>query len=425
MALTDTPDPFPRETDAVIVHFSQPVRQIFSMLVVVGLVAAGGYLIFPALKPVLLSNPFLNGLIVAVFLIGVLACFWQVLQLIGCVNWIETFASGESTGGRLPPRLLVSLAALLRGRGRSMEISATSSRSILDSVATRIEELRDITRYLVNLLIFLGLLGTFYGLATTVPAVVETIRSLAPQDGEAGGAVFGRLLTGLEAQLGGMGTAFASSLLGLAGSLVVGLLELFASQSQNRFYRELEEWLSSITRLGVAGATDFEGAGEGEGEAAQTAGLVQYMAQQMDGLAQIIVRGEQARADTDLRLAALADGVEKLTLALERETAGTGAALGRLADSQATIAERLAPQEPAREAGLFEGEGDPEARMHLRSIDTQLLRLLEEIAAGRQETLTELRTDLQQVSREVRKLTRSVTGVGDPGGGGRSKNSGS
>ena len=325
----------------------------------------------------------------------------------------------------MPPRLLVSLAALLRGRGRSMEISATSSRSILDSVATRIEELRDITRYLVNLLIFLGLLGTFYGLATTVPAVVETIRSLAPQDGEAGGAVFGRLLTGLEAQLGGMGTAFASSLLGLAGSLVVGLLELFASQSQNRFYRELEEWLSSITRLGVAGATDFEGAGEGEGEAAQTAGLVQYMAQQMDGLAQIIARGEQARADTDLRLAALADGVEKLTLALERETAGTGAALGRLADSQATIAERLAPQEPTREAGLFEGEGDPEARMHLRSIDTQLLRLLEEIAAGRQETLTELRTDLQQVSREVRKLTRSVTGGGDPGRGGRSKNSGS
>ena len=220
-----------------------------------------------------------------------------------------------------------------------------------------------------------------------------------------------------------MGTAFASSLLGLAGSLVVGLLELFASQSQNRFYRELEEWLSSITRLGVAGATDFEGAGEGE--AAQTAGLVQYMAQQMDGLAQIIARGEQARADTDLRLAALADGVEKLTLALERETAGTGAALGRLADSQATIAERLAPQEPAREAGLFEGEGDPEARMHLRSIDTQLLRLLEEIAAGRQEALTELRTDLQQVSREVRKLTRSVTGVGDPGGGDRSKNNGS
>ena len=193
MALTDTPDPFPRETDAVIVHFSQPVRQIFSMLVVVGLVAAGGYLIFPALKPVLLSNPFLNGLIVAVFLIGVLACFWQVLQLIGCVNWIETFASGESTGGRLPPRLLVSLAALLRGRGRSMEISATSSRSILDSVATRIEELRDITRYLVNLLIFLGLLGTFYGLATTVPAVVETIRSLAPQDGEAGGVTLGLL----------------------------------------------------------------------------------------------------------------------------------------------------------------------------------------------------------------------------------------
>ena len=122
-----------------------------------------------------------------------------------------------------PPRLLAPLAPLLRSRGARMQISASSSRSILESVATRIDEARDITRYLTNLLIFLGLLGTFYGLATTVPAVVETIRSLAPQEGETGLDVFGKLMKGLESQLGGMGTAFSSSLLGLAGSLVVGL----------------------------------------------------------------------------------------------------------------------------------------------------------------------------------------------------------
>jgi len=139
-----------------------------------------------------------------------------------------------------------------------MQISSTSSRSLLDSVATRIAELRDITRYIVNLLIFLGLLGTFYGLATTVPAIVDTISNLEPRDGETGADVFRRLQSGLEAQMGGMGVAFASSLLGLAGSLVVGLLELFAGHGQNRFYRELEEWLSTITRLGFAG---------GEGEA--------------------------------------------------------------------------------------------------------------------------------------------------------------
>ena len=110
-----------------------------------------------------------------------------------------------------------------------------------------------ITRYIINLLIFLGLLGTFYGLATSVPAVVDTIRSLAPsEDGESSVQVFENLIAGLERQLGGMGTAFGSSLLGLAGSLVVGLLDLFAGHGQNRFYRELEEWISSITLIGVS-----------------------------------------------------------------------------------------------------------------------------------------------------------------------------
>jgi hypothetical protein len=226
--------------------------------------------------------------------------------------------------------------------------------------------------------------------------------------------VFGRLLGGLEQQLGGMGTAFASSLLGLAGSLVVGLLELFASQSQNRFYRELEEWLSSITRLGVAGAADFEGAGEG----GQTAGLVEYMARQMEDLATVISRSETGRAEMDARMALLTDGVERLTTSLERETAGTGAALNRLAETQSRLAEVLTEQrvDPRAEPGLYAGEGDPEARMHLRSIDTQLLRLLEEIAAGRQETVADLRADLHVLTRELRKQGRAAAGQGGGAG---------
>ena len=159
-----------------------------------------------------------------------------------------------------------------------MQLSSSSTRSILDSVATRIDEAREITRYIVNVLIFLGLLGTFYGLATTVPAVVETIRSLAPQEGEESIAVFNRLMTGLEKQLGGMGVAFASSLLGLAGSLIVGLLELFAGHGQNRFYRELEEWLSSITRVG------FSSGDEGGGQDTSA------MSGVMDHIAEHIVR---------------------------------------------------------------------------------------------------------------------------------------
>ncbi|MFQ5437812.1 MAG: biopolymer transporter ExbB, partial [Paracoccaceae bacterium] len=235
-------------------HFSRPWRSITTMLIIMGLVGAASWLAIPTIGPIFFANIYLNGVILGVFVIGVFSCFWQVLSLISAVGWIEGFAERRAGFDHVrPPRLLTSLATLLKSRRGTMQISATSTQSILDSMATRLDEGREITRFITNLLIFLGLLGTFYGLATTVPAVVDTIRSLAPSDGEGGVEVFGRLMTGLEKQLGGMGTAFSSSLLGLAGSLVVSLLDLFTGQSQNRYYREIEEWLSTITRVGVSG----------------------------------------------------------------------------------------------------------------------------------------------------------------------------
>lgn len=243
-------------------QFSQPVRQVLMMLLVLGLTGFGAFVALPRVLPVFQTNPYLNGFIAFVFVIGVLACFWQVWQLIQSVRWLEDFARKRDSGLQIQaPLLLAPLATLLRSRGKRMQINTTSTRSILDSVATRIDEAREITRYIVNLLIFLGLLGTFYGLATTVPALVDTIRGLAPEDGETGTEVFSRLMSGLDTQLSGMGVAFASSLLGLAGSLVVGLLELFAGHGQNRFYRELEEWLSSITKLGFSSG-DSESGGD-------------------------------------------------------------------------------------------------------------------------------------------------------------------
>ena len=208
-------------------RFTFPFVQLVSMLAVLGLVAAGTFLILPTVMPVIQANPYLNGFIFLVFILGIGACFWQIYQLTQSVRWIEAFAENRPGHNQIhAPRLLASVAALLRARGVRAQISSTSSRSMLDSVATRIDEARDITRYIVNLLIFLGLLGTFYGLSTTVPAVVETIKSLAPKEGDTSVEIFDRLMKGLEAQLGGMGTAFSSSLLGLAGSLVVGLLAL-------------------------------------------------------------------------------------------------------------------------------------------------------------------------------------------------------
>lgn len=352
-------------------HFSQPVRQVVLMLIVLVLVALGGWFAYRQILPIFAANPLLNGAILLVFGFGVLTCFWQVGQLIHSVSWIERFVAGkfgygpmDQTAPDTPPRLLATLSTLLGARGPlGGAISTESARSIQDSVATRIDEARDITRYLANLLIFLGLLGTFYGLATTVPAIVETIRTLAPDQGESGVQVFDKLMHGLETQLGGMATAFSSSLLGLAGSLVVGLLELFASHGQNRFYRELEEWLSGFTRIGISG-------GEGgldqaalveflDGFGARLTGLQDYYADR-DAL-----RDEEA-SEADARSVALADQVTQLValvgsdrdrlasqLAAERQAqaeaqAGLIDVMQRIAQAQ----DRLPAADPAVLAGL-------------------------------------------------------------------------
>lgn len=381
------------------VQFTLPLRQIVLMLISLVLVAVGVWLAFPRVSGLFLTNLWLNGTIFLVFLIGVAATFWQVVQLTTSVRWIEGFAAARPGHQvTVPPRLLAPLAALLRSHAQGSAISATSARSMLESVGTRIDEERDITRYLVNLLIFLGLLGTFYGLATTVPAVVETIRNLAPQEGETALTSFGRLMRGLESQMDGMGVAFSSSLVGLAGSLVVGLLELFASHGQNRFYRELEEWLSTFTRLGSAGM-DGEGGAAG-GLAVLVDGMGEQIEAQIEALRAMQAEAEAGRAQLDQGLAALSEAVDRLVLRFEME-ASTAAALDRIAEGQERVIAALDRPEPEPEAHI-----EAEARLRLRSMDIQLLRILEELSAGRQESMADLRADLAALTQAVRQLNR-------------------
>ncbi len=405
--------------------FTPPIRQLVLMLIVLGLIAAGVSLAYAPILSVFLTNPLLNGFIALVFTIGVLSCFWQVLQLFQSVRWIRDFVQGRlGLDFSNAPRLLAPLAALLGARGAKTTIPSSSAASILDSVATRIDEGRDITRYLSNLLIFLGLLGTFYGLATAVPAMVETIRGLTPQPGESGIDVFAKLMNGLQSQLGAMGTAFSSSLLGLAGSLVVGLLDLLASHGQNRFYRELEEWLSSITRLGFGAAE-----ADGQVDAGQLIGILETLAGQMEALQTLHAQAELSRAMLEERLgrladavegaadkseqsdafARLADGQDRLIGAVDRLAQGgaTAAAmqaqtdlLVRMVEGQDRLAAALAS--PDSGAGI-----DAENRMRLRSIDVQLLRILEEISAGRQESMADLRADLSALTSAIRQTART------------------
>ena len=398
----------------VATTFSQPIRAISTMLLVCLMVGTGAWAIHGEVIEILRSSMVLNALIGFVFAVGVVTCFWQVWILAQSVFWIENFVRGTpGTEDNAPPRLLAPLAALLRSRTARTAISASSSRSIQESVSQRIDEARDITRYLINLLVFLGLLGTFWGLATTVPAVVDTIRSLAPQEGESGLDVFAKLMGGLETQLGGMGTAFSSSLLGLAGSLVLGLLELFAGHGQNRFTRELEEWLSSITRIGLAGDSDG-------GDQSVLGAYADHMSEQMEELQRLYVQAESTRAQTDARIGDLASAMERLAERIEADRAqaatekAQGTAMKRLAEGQIAALKRIADGQERMIASLAATEGgsqtDAESRMRLRSIDVQLLRILEEMSAGRQETLADLRTDISALTMAIRQLGRSTTG---------------
>src|SRR5215218_10634655 len=194
-----------------------------------------------------MANPGLNGLIVGALIIGILLSFRQVIRLFPEVNWVNSFRLADpGLAVERPPVLLAPMAALLGDRMGRMAISSTMMRGILDSIATRLDEARDLSRYMTGLLIFLGLLGTFWGLIETVGSVGKFLESL--KVGGDAGAVFESLKEGLAAPLSGMGISFSSSLFGLAGSLMLGFLDLQASQAQNRFYTDLEDWLSTTVR---------------------------------------------------------------------------------------------------------------------------------------------------------------------------------
>ena len=202
-----------------------------------------------------MANPGLNTLIIGVLLVGIVYAFRQVLRLYPEIAWVNNFRISDpaSTSEKSTPVLLAPMATMLRDRTGHLSLAAGSMRSLLDSVASRLEEQRETTRYLVGLLIFLGLLGTFWGLLQTVSSVGATIGTLDTNAGE-NTLLFDQLKEGLAGPLKGMGTAFSCSMFGLAGSLILGFLDLQAGHAQGRFYNELEDWLSGITDLQPADA---------------------------------------------------------------------------------------------------------------------------------------------------------------------------
>ena len=226
---------------------SKPRVTLIAMLVFVALVGFLGLILYRSILSAFVTNPGLNGMILGVLAIGILLAFMQVIRLFPEIRWVNAFRAG-AVGDAKKPVLLAPMAELLGRQGDATALNTVGAQSILDSIGNRLDERRDTSRYLISLLVFLGLLGTFWGLLGTIGSIGDTINALDPASGNAND-ILDSLKTGLSTPLAGMGTAFSSSLFGLAGSLVLGFLDLQSGQAQNRFYLEVENWLSSVTEL--------------------------------------------------------------------------------------------------------------------------------------------------------------------------------
>jgi hypothetical protein len=233
---------------------STPRIYLARMVVFLLLAALVAFVLYQQVARAFMANPLLNGVIGLVLLMGVIYGIGQVVRIFGEARWVNGLrrsADGFVTGN--PPVLLAPVATLLGEKAGRQSISTATLRSVLDSVGARLDESRDVSRYLTGLLVFLGLLGTFWGLIETVSAVGDVIQKL-PVDGQTQ-ALFGELKTGLAAPLAGMGISFSSSLFGLSGSLILGFLDLQAGQAQSRFFYELEDWLSTTATDAAPGDT--------------------------------------------------------------------------------------------------------------------------------------------------------------------------
>ena len=388
------------------------------MIVFMVVVGVGLALIAQTLITIFMVNPILNGAIFGVIIAGIVLNVRQVNMLTPEARWIETFqgnhdATKRDPLGEMPSlsgdaelKLLSPMARMLEEKRRrsgsgggssgKITLSAPVMRTLLDGIGARLEESRDLARYLTGLCIFLGLLGTFWGLLGTVGAIADVITNLTVTSDDMA-VMFNTLKEGLEAPLSSMSTAFASSLFGLGGSLVLGFFDLQAGQAQNAFYNELEEWLSGLTRL-----SSGSGPGDGEqGVSAYTEALLEQTAESLQELQNIMARGEQTRtggndllADLNNKLSLFADQMKAQQQVLLR-FAETQRDLGPLLRSMGDVASALsAPQ--MNSGGMDEG-----TRNHIRNIDAGLTRLATALESGRSESVRELRNEIKLLAKTV------------------------
>jgi len=375
---------------------TRPNRYLVRMALFLLAVIAVALLLSPVLLGAYANNPGLNSLILLILLIGIAWNLRQVLRLSPEVTWMETYQADRNRLASLPsPQLLAPMASMLAARDvqsrtgqQRFTLSASAMRSLLDGIASRLDESRELSRYMTGLLIFLGLLGTFWGLLKTVGAVSDVIATMSVGSGDLN-ALFEQLKSGLAKPLAGMGTAFSASMFGLSGALVLGFLDLTAGQAQNRFFNELEDWLAGLTRLP---------SGVFEGDASvpvYVQALLEQTAENMENLQRILQRGEDSRAQASQAVIGLSEHVATLA-----DTMRTSQQLMlRIAEGQAALGPAMQRLGEQRQQGF-----DETARAHLRNIELYLQRLLADAEQGRAQSTAELRNDLRILTRTVAAL---------------------
>ena len=371
------------------------VTRMALFLAAIVLMAATLFWQFDTIEKAFLENPWFNGPIIGVLVVGIVYIFHKVLALNPVVRWIETYRREREPGLSVEtptPPILAPMATMLGDRQGRLSLSAVSMRTLLDGVASRLDEAREISRYLIALLIFLGLLGTFWGLLKTIFAVGDVVQGLSVASGDFA-TVFDDLKTGLQAPLRGMGVAFSSSLFGLAGSLVLGFLDLQAGQAHNRFFNDLEEWLSSLTRLAGGGAAIVEGGSPAA--PAYVGALLEQTADSLDSLQRTLTSGAESRLAVDEKLMRLTETLAALIDQMQESRT----VLDKLVDNQVDV--KPAMERLSELAARDIGGVDEATRAHIRNIDVHMERLVAESVAGQAKIAEALRSEIKLLARTL------------------------
>ena len=371
---------------------NSPSRFIQRMIVFIILNLVLGFFLISSLVDAFLTNPIINGLIFSVLAFGIIIIFRQVYTLLPEIEWIEGYKRNKSTGltGNVKTKKLILLAPmagmLVEHKGR-FTISSLAMRSLLDSLNLRLDETREISRYLIGLLVFLGLLGTFWGLLSTIESVGTVINSLGVA-GEDSTSMFLKLKEGLKQPLNGMGTAFSSSLFGLSGSLILGFLDIQASQAQNQFYNDVEEWLSSMSLISVNPSSNKDSKKiHEEGVPVYVQALLEQTAESIDSLQRTLGRGEDERKHLADNFANLAEKMSAVADQIKTNQKNIGNSID------------IKPIVDLMKDNL--NSFDEPTKEHIRSMDISIKRLVEENNQANKQLVSELRSEIKLLAKTI------------------------